>query len=116
MVELSQIHFQTHCFPGTHWWAAGSTQAWVSGGSWRSWRSLRSRLALLRDPELQPAVLEKASPTLAMPTQQPQTYTANTAAGVAGKKVSWGVRQAVIMLECEGSFLTLRTQTCVKIF
>lgn len=49
----------------THRWTTGSIQAWGTWGSWwpwRSWGSLHSRLTLLRDLELQPAMLDRASP------------------------------------------------------
>lgn len=49
----------------THRWTTGSIQAWGPWGSWwpwRSWGSLHSRLTLLRDLELQPAMLDRASP------------------------------------------------------
>lgn len=49
-----------HTTNWTHRWTASSIQAWGSRGSrwpWKSWGSLCSRLTLLRDLELQPAML-----------------------------------------------------------
>lgn len=86
---------------GTHRWATSSIQARSprgAGGARRSWWALRSRLALLRDLELQPAMLEQASAHQPCQHNNLTLHCTYWKSGVAQRSVRRGARQAVIMV------------------